>query len=54
VLVAVVGPAAPTPRETKCLSNIDDQETLHRHVPFLFVYNGGGGARAADRRMRLG
>ncbi|EES18990.1 benzyl alcohol O-benzoyltransferase [Sorghum bicolor] len=46
----LVGPAAPTPRETKRLSDIDDQETLRGHVPFLFLYRGGGGARADDGR----
>nr|CAB3460159.1 unnamed protein product [Digitaria exilis] len=37
----LVGPAAPTPRETKRLSDIDDQETLRGQVLFLFVYRGG-------------
>ena len=50
----LVGPAAPTPRETKRLSDIDDQETLRGHVPFVFVYRGGRGevvraAEAGDR-----
>jgi len=50
----LVGPAAPTPRETKRLSDIDDQETLRWHVPFVFVYRGGRGevvraAEAGDR-----
>ncbi|KAL6594573.1 hypothetical protein ACP70R_048311 [Stipagrostis hirtigluma subsp. patula] len=36
----LVGPAAPTPRETKRLSVIDDQGTLRCHVPFLFFYHG--------------
>jgi hypothetical protein len=37
----LVGPAAPTPRETKRLSDIDDQEILRGHVPFIFFYRGG-------------
>ncbi|OEL27343.1 Benzyl alcohol O-benzoyltransferase [Dichanthelium oligosanthes] len=45
----LVGPAAPTPRETKRLSDMDDQETLHRQVPFLFFYRGGVHAHADDR-----
>jgi hypothetical protein len=45
----LVGPAAPTPRETKRLSDIHDQETLRGHVPFLFVYRGGDDmVRAAE------
>ncbi|XP_037403684.1 benzyl alcohol O-benzoyltransferase-like [Triticum dicoccoides] len=34
----LVGPAAPTPRETKRLSEIDDQDTLRGHVSFALVY----------------
>jgi hypothetical protein len=37
----LVGPAAPTPRETKSLSDIDDQDTLRGQVPFLFFYRRG-------------
>ncbi|KAL6594682.1 hypothetical protein ACP70R_048420 [Stipagrostis hirtigluma subsp. patula] len=40
----LVGPAAPTPRETKRLSDIDDQEVLRAHVPFVFFYRGGAHA----------
>ncbi|KAL6883512.1 hypothetical protein ACP4OV_010926 [Aristida adscensionis] len=36
----LVGPAAPTPRETKRLSDIDDQEVLRGLVPFVFFYRG--------------
>ncbi|GJN36100.1 hypothetical protein PR202_gb24936 [Eleusine coracana subsp. coracana] len=36
----LVGPAKPTPRETKRLSDIDDQEVLRAHVPFIFFYRG--------------
>jgi len=39
--LVLVGPAGPTPRETKRLSDIDDQEMLRGHVPLLFVYRGG-------------
>ncbi|KAL6865330.1 hypothetical protein ACP4OV_016481 [Aristida adscensionis] len=49
---ALVGPAAPTPRETKRLSDIDDQEVLRGHVPFIFFYRGraqlAGGGGAGD------
>ncbi|CAM0958278.1 unnamed protein product [Alopecurus aequalis] len=36
----LVGPAAPTPRDTKRLSDIDDQGALRRHVSFALVYRG--------------
>jgi hypothetical protein len=36
----LVGPAAPTPRDTKRLSDIDDQGTLRGHVSFALVYRG--------------
>ncbi|KAL6594681.1 hypothetical protein ACP70R_048419 [Stipagrostis hirtigluma subsp. patula] len=36
----LVGPAAPTPLEKKRLSDIDDQEVLRGHVPFIFFYRG--------------
>ncbi|CAN6340561.1 unnamed protein product [Urochloa humidicola] len=45
----LVGPAAPTPRETKRLSDIDDQDTLRGQVPFLFLYRGGVHAHADGR-----
>lgn len=45
----LVGPARPTPRETKRLSDIEDQVGLRWHVPFVLFYRGrGGGARADD------
>ncbi|RCV24137.1 LOW QUALITY PROTEIN: hypothetical protein SETIT_5G060400v2 [Setaria italica] len=37
----LVGPAGPTPRETKRLSNIDDMEVLRRHMPSVCFYRGG-------------
>jgi hypothetical protein len=33
-----VRPAAPTPREVKLLSDIDDQEGLRFNLPFVFVF----------------
>ncbi|WVZ96188.1 hypothetical protein U9M48_041857 [Paspalum notatum var. saurae] len=36
----LIRPAAPTPRETKRLSDIDDQPTLRSHVPVFFFYRG--------------
>nr|CAB3494850.1 unnamed protein product [Digitaria exilis] len=33
-----VAPAAPTPRELKVLSDIDDQESVRVHVPGIFLY----------------
>uniref|UniRef100_A0A0E0KYB2 Uncharacterized protein n=1 Tax=Oryza punctata TaxID=4537 RepID=A0A0E0KYB2_ORYPU len=46
----LVGPAAPTPRETKRLSDLDDHETLRVQVQFVFFYRAGGqhDAAAAD------
>uniref|UniRef100_J3MJQ4 Uncharacterized protein n=1 Tax=Oryza brachyantha TaxID=4533 RepID=J3MJQ4_ORYBR len=37
----LIAPAAPTPRETKRLSDLDDQETLRWQVPTVFVYRAG-------------
>ncbi|KAF8762666.1 hypothetical protein HU200_009194 [Digitaria exilis] len=37
----LVGPAAPTPRETKRLSDIDGDDVLRVHVPSAFFYRGG-------------
>ncbi|PNX55703.1 benzoyl coenzyme a benzyl alcohol benzoyl transferase [Trifolium pratense] len=34
----LVRPAAPTPREVKLLSDIDDQEALRFNLPFIFVF----------------
>ncbi|TVU17909.1 hypothetical protein EJB05_33970, partial [Eragrostis curvula] len=42
---SLVGPAAPTPHETKRLSDTDDQEVLRMHVPFVFFYRAGKGVR---------
>ncbi|CAN6209563.1 unnamed protein product [Urochloa humidicola] len=42
----LVGPARPTPRETKRLSDIDDQQGLRNHLPFVLFYHGRGGAGA--------
>ncbi|CAL4910416.1 unnamed protein product [Urochloa decumbens] len=44
----LVGPASPTPRETKRLSDIDDHETLRGQVPIMFFYRGGPRAATAD------
>ncbi|RLN32836.1 benzyl alcohol O-benzoyltransferase-like [Panicum miliaceum] len=44
----LVGPARKTPRESKRLSDIEDQEGLRRHVPIVLFYRGRGGAAAAD------
>ncbi|GJN19325.1 hypothetical protein PR202_gb06591 [Eleusine coracana subsp. coracana] len=41
-------PATATPRETKLLSDIDDQAFLRRHVPSVFFYRGGGGGGHDD------
>ncbi|TVU02071.1 hypothetical protein EJB05_52437, partial [Eragrostis curvula] len=38
----LVGLARPTPRETKRLSDIDDQIGLRWHMPLVFFYRGGG------------
>ena len=50
----LVGPAAPTPRETKRMSDIDDQEMLCGQVLFLLFYYGGARAHAADARHPAG
>ena len=44
--LVLVGPAGPTPRETKRLSDIDDQETLRGYLPFVYFYRSGAGAHA--------
>ena len=49
----LVGPARKTPRETKRLSDIEDQVGLRWHVPFVLFYRGrgrGGDPAAAVRR----
>ncbi|XP_040380652.1 benzyl alcohol O-benzoyltransferase-like [Oryza brachyantha] len=50
----LVSPAAPTPRETKQLSDLDDHETLRVQVPFAFFYRAGGRDAAAVIRRALG
>ncbi|CAN6180725.1 unnamed protein product [Urochloa humidicola] len=42
-----VVPARPTPRETKRLSDIEDQVGLRWHVPIVLFYRGRGGAAGA-------
>ncbi|PUZ68777.1 hypothetical protein GQ55_2G056100 [Panicum hallii var. hallii] len=44
----LVGPARKTPRETKRLSDIEDQAGLRWHVPFVLFYRGRGGDAGAD------
>jgi len=44
----LVGPARQMPRETKRLSDIEDQVGLRWHVPFVLFYRGRGSAAAAD------
>jgi len=43
----LVGPARQTPRETKRLSDIEDQLGLRWHVPFVLFYRGRGRGAAA-------
>ncbi|CAL4910414.1 unnamed protein product [Urochloa decumbens] len=50
----LIGPSKPTPRETKRLSDIDDQDTLRGQVPFVFFYRGGVHAHADDGRDPAG
>ncbi|KAF8732043.1 hypothetical protein HU200_015999 [Digitaria exilis] len=55
----LVGPARPTPRETKRLSDIDDQQGLRLHVPLVLFYRrrvagGHGDDPAAVVRRALG
>ncbi|TVU50083.1 hypothetical protein EJB05_01440, partial [Eragrostis curvula] len=47
---SLVGPAAPTPRETKRLSDVDDQEVLRKHVSFVSFYHGGSRAEVVEHR----
>lgn len=44
----LVGPAAPTPRDTKRLSDLDDQAILRRHERLMFFYRGRSGSRATN------
>ncbi|KAF0923185.1 hypothetical protein E2562_003396 [Oryza meyeriana var. granulata] len=50
----LVGPAMPTPHETKRLSDLDDQEALRCHVPFVHFYRAGGLDAAGVIRRALG
>ncbi|CAL4895769.1 unnamed protein product [Urochloa decumbens] len=40
----LVGPARPTPRETKRVSDLDDREVLRRQIPNVCFYRGRAGA----------
>ncbi|WVZ96208.1 hypothetical protein U9M48_041875 [Paspalum notatum var. saurae] len=40
--------SSSAPRETKRLSDIDDQQTLRSHVPVFFFYRGGGPRHTDD------
>jgi hypothetical protein len=44
----LVGPAAHTPRETKHLSDLDDQEGLRVHLSLALFYRGSGGQNGVD------
>ncbi|KAM0903966.1 hypothetical protein ACQ4PT_018328 [Festuca glaucescens] len=44
----LVGPAAHTPRETKRLADLDDQEGLRMHVSLALFYRGAGGQNGVD------
>ena len=46
----MVAPAAPTPRELKRLSDIDDQDGLRFHIPVIYFFRRdvGGGRRDGD------
>jgi benzyl alcohol O-benzoyltransferase len=46
----LVSPATPTPRETKRLSDVDDQDALRGLVLFIFFYRGGVHDDNADDR----
>ncbi|TVU02084.1 hypothetical protein EJB05_52450, partial [Eragrostis curvula] len=48
----LVGPARPTPRETKRLSDIDDQIGLRWHMPLVFFYRGRGGGVRHDHEEK--
>lgn len=37
----LVGPASPTPRETKPLSDLDDNDLMRMHMSVAFFYRGG-------------
>ncbi|CAM0948397.1 unnamed protein product [Alopecurus aequalis] len=38
----LVGPASPTPRETKSLSDLDDIDVMRMHMSMALFYRGGG------------
>uniref|UniRef100_A0A0D9WCK5 Uncharacterized protein n=1 Tax=Leersia perrieri TaxID=77586 RepID=A0A0D9WCK5_9ORYZ len=44
----LIVPAAPTPRETKRLSDLDDQDALRSLIPGVFVYRAGDGGDPVD------
>ncbi|XP_044971798.1 benzyl alcohol O-benzoyltransferase-like [Hordeum vulgare subsp. vulgare] len=44
----LIGPASPTPRETKRLSDLDDQDELRSQVRGVFFYRGDRFARRGD------
>jgi hypothetical protein len=44
----LIRPAAHTPRETKRLSDIDNQEDLRTHVSLALFYRGAGGQNGVD------
>uniref|UniRef100_A0ACD5UTY7 Uncharacterized protein n=1 Tax=Avena sativa TaxID=4498 RepID=A0ACD5UTY7_AVESA len=44
----LIGPASPTPRETKRLSDVDDQGELRSQVRGIFFYRGSAMARSDD------
>ncbi|CAL5066670.1 unnamed protein product [Urochloa decumbens] len=48
----LVGPARQTPRETKRLSDIDDQDGLRKHIPFVLFYRRGAAAADPARVVR--
>ncbi|KAJ1275899.1 hypothetical protein BS78_05G171500 [Paspalum vaginatum] len=44
----LIRPAAPTPRETKRLSDFDDHDSIRSLVSYLFFYRGGGARPDGD------
>ncbi|KAK2641067.1 hypothetical protein Ddye_022830 [Dipteronia dyeriana] len=47
-LPELIVPAGPTPRETKQLSDIDDQESLRFLVPLIFFYKNNPSMKGID------